>query len=110
MYKIMKENETITYSGQEIIDVLKEIEVVMISLHKIGSYYAYTDKFTKKKRAEYEKDTTQFIDEWQVTEKLAQVRCILSKKLNNSLGDDDMDDLERATENLKYWTKPGDKP
>jgi len=109
---MLEENKKLTYSGDEIIEALKEIELILISLHQMGSYYG--DRFLmegkEKYTAEYEKETTQFIDGWNVTKRLAKVREILSQKFNRTLGNDDMDDLERAMEGLKYWSKPNDKP
>lgn len=64
----------------------------------------------KRNIAEYEKETTHFIDGWNVTQRLAKVRMILSEKFDNTLGNDDMVDLERAMEGLKYWSTPEDKP
>lgn len=43
-----------------------------------------------------------------VTHRLAKVRAILSMKFDETLGDDDMGDIEREIENLKYWELPGD--
>lgn len=108
---MIKKNKEIILSGNKLICALKEIEIILISLHKVSSYYS--EKFMEdelKFRTEYEKETTQFIDEWGVTQRLAKVREVLSEKFDNTLGEDDMDDLERAMEALKYWTKPGDKP
>ena len=109
---MLEEKKKLTYSGDEIIEALKEIELILISLHQMGSYYG--DRFLmegkEKYTAEYEKETTQFIDGWNVTKRLAKVREILSQKFNRTLGNDDMDDLERAMEGLKYWSKPNDKP
>ena len=99
---MIKENEKIVLSGDEAIEILKEIEIILISLHDMGAYYMNKDT------REYEKETTKFIDEWKVTHRLARIRAILSEKFNNTLGDDDMDDLERAMEKLKYWENPGD--
>jgi len=99
---MLRENEKITLSGDEAINVLKEINLILISLHDMGSYYMDKDK------REYEKETTRFIDEWKVTHRLSKIRGIISEKFNNELGNDDMDDLERAMERLKYWQKPGD--
>lgn len=99
---MMKENEQIVLSGDETIEVLKEINLILISLHDMGSYYMGKDI------QEYEKETTRFIDECKVTHRLAKIRGILSKKFDSTLGDDDMDDLERAMEGLNYWGKPGD--
>lgn len=101
---MLKENEKIELSGEEAIDILKEINVILISLHDMGSYYM------GQNTNEYEKETTRFVDEWKVTERLSKIRGILSSKFDNSLGCDDMDDLERAMESLKYWEKPGDIP
>jgi hypothetical protein len=108
---MIKANEQINLTGTEIIDVLKEIEIILTSLHKMGSYYAIKHHEGKldKDNGEYEKETTRFIDEWKVTHRLAKIRCVLSEKFDNALGVDDMDDLERAMEGLKYWEKPGDQ-
>ena len=43
-------------------------------------------------------------EEEKVTERLAKVREILSEKFDDRLGEDDMGDLERAMEDLRYWT------
>ncbi len=53
-------NQTIFYSGDEMVEVLKEIEYILISLHKVGSHYAETlpDSYV-----EYADETTKFIDE-----------------------------------------------
>jgi hypothetical protein len=111
MYKIVvKANEQIMYSGQEVIEALNEINVILISLHRMGSYYfANAKELNNIERAEYEKETTRFIDECHITKRLSKIRSILSKKFDLSLGDDDMDDLERAETDLEYWTAPGDR-
>ncbi|MBC2581783.1 hypothetical protein [Clostridium sp. DJ247] len=101
---MMEENKEIMLTGNEALEILKEINLILISLHDMGSYYM--DKDTR----EYEKETTRFVDEWKVTSRLAKIREVLSEKFDNTLGDDDMDDLERAMESLKYWEKPGDVP
>lgn len=97
-------NKKICLTGDEVIDVLKEINFILISLHQMGSYYA--DDYAANNTAEYEKETTKFIDDCKVTGRLAKVRSILSSKFDTSLGEDDMDDLERAMEDLQYWSKP----
>ena len=93
-------NKKICLSSGELVDVLNEIEFILISLHKMGSYYL------DKSATDYEKETTKFIDDQNVTGRLAKVRKILSAKFDTTLGDDDMDDLERAMEDLQYWSKP----
>lgn len=95
---MMPENEKIVLSGDEAISILKELEFMLISLHKMGSYYM------DRTREEYEAETCRFIDEEKITHKLANIRAILSSKFDSTLGDDDMDDLERAMEDIEYWS------
>jgi hypothetical protein len=107
----LKSNEQIILSGSELIKILREINLILISLRKMGSYYAVKHQEGEDiDNREYERETTCFIDEWMVTSRLSKVRSILSEKFDRTLGDDDMDDLERAMDDLKYWSSPGNKP
>lgn len=110
--KLRIENEYITYSFDELIEVIKEIEVMLQSYHRIIFYYAsITDGDVKNfKEREFDKEITNFTCEWDVPKRLAKIRSILSEKLDNTLEEDDMDDLERVMENVKHWNKPGDLP
>lgn len=90
-------NQTITFSGQELIDIFVEIDFMLISLAQMGrNYELYKSHYA------YEKDTTRFIDECQVTTRLARIRELIANKFDDTLGVDDVDDLERATQNTKY--------
>ncbi len=106
---LSNENGHIVLNGEELISALREIELILISLHKIGAYYGLKD-YTGKDKAEYDSETNRFIDEWLVTERLANVRKVLSEKFDSSPGADDMDDLERAMEGLKIWRSPSSRP
>ena len=99
------DNKEIKYSGEDIVNVLKEIEYILQSLHHQGSYYA--DDFEQKKN-EYEKETCAFIDNSLVSDRLSKIRMKLTSGFNLEPGDDEMDDLEREFENLEHWHKPGD--
>lgn len=105
MMKINSKNEKIVYKGEDIINVLREIEYILQSLHYMGSYYA---EFMDEKRLEYEKETTNFIDNSLVCVRLAKIREKLSGGFNLELGDDDLDDIERACYDIGEWSKPGD--
>ena len=94
-------NKQIIYNGNEMLLVLQEIEFILLSLHKIGSFYADKD------RREYEKETTEFIDNSLICERLAKMRTFLVSKFDLNEGEDEMDDIERACENIQHWTKPG---
>lgn len=103
--KYMREqNKNILIPGKEALDALKEIELILISLHKIGSFYAEKPGTLE----EYRKATTDFIDDCVVTQRLSKVRTIISQHFDDSLGDDELDDIERHFSDLKFW-KP-DQP
>jgi len=97
---MLEANKKLVYTGDEVLSVLKEIEFILISLHKIGSYYTET---LPNSYEEYAKETTNFIDNNNVCDRLANVRKVLSRKFNNDLGVDDMSDIERALENIDFW-------
>ena len=92
---MMEKNKEIMLTGNEALEILKEINLILVSLHDMGSYYMDKDTI------EYEKETTRFVDEWKVTSRLAKIRAVLSEKLDNTIGDDDMDDLERVIPDSK---------
>ncbi|AUF99672.1 hypothetical protein CXQ81_03390 [Pseudomonas sp. 09C 129] len=94
---MLENNKKIVLSGEAVLEALAEIEFILISLHKMGSYYS------DKKTEEYQRATTEFIDNEKVTQKLAKVRRILSENFDTSLGEDDMDDIERYMENIEFW-------
>lgn len=48
------------------------------------------------------------IDDKNITHRLAEIRKVIAERFNTDLGDDDMDDIEREMEKIKYWEKLGD--
>ncbi len=94
---MLENNQTIEINGEDALEALAEIEFILISLHKIGSYY-----FDKPVN-DYQKATTDFIDNEQVTQRLAKIRKIISTKFDSTLGEDDMDDIERHMEGIQFW-------
>ena len=94
---MLETNKTIALNGGDALEVLADIEFILISLHKMGSYYS------DKPIEDYQKATTDFIDNEGVTQRLAKVRKIISKNFDSTLGDDDMDDIERHMEGIKFW-------
>lgn len=90
-------NKRIIIPGESVLEALAEIEFILISLHKIGSYY------NDKPIADYQRATTDFIDNEKITQKLANVRRILSERFDNTLGKDDTDDIERHLANIAFW-------
>ncbi|MHB2241806.1 hypothetical protein [Pseudomonas monsensis] len=94
---MLEKNKQIVLNGKDALEVLADIELILISLHEMGSYYA------DKPVEDYRKATTDFIDNEKVTQRLAKVRRIISKNFDSTLGDDDMDDIERHLEEIKFW-------
>ena len=103
--KISEENEKVTYDGMQVALILKELDFILVSLHKIGSYYAEDIRTNKE---QYQKETTQFIDDSCVCSRLAKIRAILTQKFDLQEGEDGLDDIERICEHIPYWHKPGD--
>ncbi|MGJ7532177.1 MULTISPECIES: hypothetical protein [unclassified Variovorax] len=89
--------------GEKLLHILRDIEYVLISLHKIGSHYAPD---LPGKKSEYCAETTKFIDDGEVTGRLAKIRAILSGAFDETRGVDDLTDIERALEGLEFW-RPG---
>ncbi|MCI9877754.1 MULTISPECIES: hypothetical protein [Pseudomonas] len=94
---MLEKNKKIILTGEDALEALANIEFIMISLHKMGSYYS--DKPVEK----YRKATTEFIDNENVTQRLAKIRTIISKNFDSTLGEDDMDDIERHVEGIEFW-------
>lgn len=103
--KLKESNRQITYDGEIIAMIIKELQFIVCSMDHMGSYYA--DKLDEM-RQEYEKETTQFTDNSWVWNRLGAIRAVLSEPFDTELGDDEMDDLERICEDIPYWSKPGD--
>lgn len=94
---MLENNKKIVLTGEEALEILADIEFILISLHKMGSYYS------DKPVEDYQKATTEFIDDEKVTQRLAKVRKIISSNFDSTLGEDDMDDIERHMEGIKFW-------
>jgi len=96
-------NSLLNLPGETGLDILRELELAVVSLHKIGAYYAVCDE---QEKPNYAAETTRFIDEWKITSRLAHARALLTQLFDPSLGADEMDDIERAMSGLNYWSSP----
>lgn len=92
--------EFVEIDRNKLLSVLVDIEYILISLHKIGSFYG---EVLPEKYKEYCEETTSFIDDNKITKKLARMRTILSEDFGN-IGEDGLSDIERALEGIKYWS------
>ena len=103
--KLREDNEKVTYDGMQVALILKELDFLVVSFDKIGSYYA---EEIRTNREQYEKEIMQFMDNSWVGPRLANIRAILTQKFNLQEGEDELDDIERICEQIPYWHKPGD--
>ena len=99
--KLLKENEEISLSGEEAIKILTDVEYTLISLRDIARHYY--DNVEGEITSAYCEEITRFIDENEITKKLANIRRVISEKFNLKPGDDEMDDIERELEHIRYW-------
>lgn len=98
-------DEVVCYKRKDIIKVLADLDVMVVSLDRIGSYYDDC-----KTVEEYHALSSNFLDEWKILRKLANARKILSLAFSGELGDDEMDELEREFQDLQYWSVKNPKP
>lgn len=93
----------VSYPRKKIIEVLRTLNELVVSLDRIGSGAA--DQ-TKK---EHDATLAAFIQEHGIFKKVATARRILSEPFPTKLGPDDMDELEREMEGVRYWTSKSKK-
>ncbi|MBA3784860.1 MAG: hypothetical protein H0X15_04865 [Acidobacteria bacterium] len=98
-------DEKVSYRRKDIIKILADLNVMVVSLDRIGSYYSEC-----KSIEEYHALSSNFLDEWKILPKLANARKILDSAFSYELGDDDMDELEREFQDLQYWSMKNPKP
>lgn len=95
----------VSYRRKDIIKVLKYLNMMVVSLDRIGSNYENCEN-----DEEYHKLLSDFLDDWKVFPKLSKARSILSESFSRELGEGDMDKLEREFKDLEYWSLNNLKP
>ncbi len=100
----MHQEEHLAIKKADVIDVLRVLETLISSLDRLGSCHAKLDKET------YQRLITEFLDQWSICRRLIEARRILSEYFPTDLGDDDMDELERALHNTPHWQWECRKP
>lgn len=100
----MRSKETITIKKADLIDILRDINMIVVSIDRIGSCAPETG------RAANDRLLLEFIDQWDVWRKLSEIRAKLSESFSSELGEDNMDELEREMQDIPYWTSQRRKP
>lgn len=94
-----KSNNKIKLSEEEALKIIVDLDQIVVSLDKIKSHFTEDNNFQK-----HDKTLSDYIINEKVNQTLAQIRGLLSSKFSLSVGEDDMDDLERACSTNRYWT------
>ena len=98
-------DESVCYKKKDIIKILADLNMIVVSLDRIGSHYSGC-----KTVEEYHALSSNFLDDWKVLRRLAKARAILDTAFSRELGDDDMGELEREFKDLQYWNITNPKP
>lgn len=72
--------------------------MLVVSLDRIGSTSGDDDQ------QRYQARLARFCESWQAGLRLAKARQILSDPFSRRLGPDNMDELERETEDVPFWS------
>ncbi len=94
-----KNKNNIKLSKEEALKIIVDLDQIVVSLDKIKSHFTEVSDFQK-----HDKTLSDYILNEKVNQKLAHIRGLLSSKFSLSLGEDDMDDLERACGTNRYWS------
>jgi hypothetical protein len=96
-------DEEVKINRKTLINVIRNLSTIVCSLDRIGSLVGEKD---------YNIDelTIKFLYDWQVFKRLSESRALLSEPFSNELGEDDMDELERACEDVPIWSLSSQKP
>lgn len=101
------ENEAFVLRRKDVFSLLQEAEFIVVSLENLSQYYEACGEKNYATCNEYCTELTGFIDAENVTARLASMRSLISRLFDDTLGDDDMSDLERALEPVIVWERPG---
>ncbi|MFJ3449405.1 hypothetical protein ACIPM0_14475 [Pseudomonas sichuanensis] len=102
------ENEEISLSRKDVDALLREVEFILVSLGRLNRHYESGSIADLADCEDYCAAITKFVDSERVTDRLAKMRMIISSRFDDTLGDDDMDDLERVLDKIEFWERPGD--
>ncbi|HEX6279365.1 MAG TPA: hypothetical protein VFZ49_05050 [Pyrinomonadaceae bacterium] len=92
---------TVIYDKEKIIQVLRDLEVLVVSTDRIGSVWA--DGVSDD---EYKTIFLKFFDDFGFFRKLASARRVLAEAFSDAVGEDGMDELERRFQDLEFWSPP----
>lgn len=96
----MDNDEMVKFSKSELIEVLRDLDMIVVSLQRIQSNYGEGDRNT------YDRVMNDFMQQWDVTRRLNKIRNTLSQHFSNQRDEYDMDELTREMVDVSYWSAP----
>jgi hypothetical protein len=100
----MKSEEVVMLKKRDLIGILRDLNTIVVSIDRIGSSAPEISQESN------ERLLLDFLDQWNVWGKLAEIRAKLSEPFSSELGKDGMDELEREMQNVPYWSLKRRKP
>src|SRR5262252_686568 len=94
----MKKDDFVQVSRADLIDVLRDLNTIVVSIDRIGS--CAEDVGLEQN----DRILLDFFDQWDVWQKLSEARSKLSEPFSYELGEDNMDELERELQGTPYWS------
>lgn len=98
------DEEIVTFCREDVVRILRDLEVLVVSLDHIE---AAARDVGDEEEARYLRD---FVEQWRVLEKLANMRAVLSDAFSRTPGDDLMGELERKVHDVSVWTSTETRP
>ena len=90
--------QSVHYPREKIIEVLRTLNELVVSLDRIGA------GAVDQTKDENDATLADFIINHNILRKAANARSILSEPFPNELGPDDMGELEREMQAVDYWS------
>lgn len=104
-HELMTNSEDeIVVQRRDLITVLRQLEMVVVSLDRIGSAMADTSE------VEQALVLREFIFDWDVFRRLAKARGVLGEYFSRELGPDDLEELERELHDVPCWSASNQTP
>lgn len=96
------QSQEIALSVSDLREVLKDIEVMLQSLHRVGSFYS-------DDLQECDRETIRIIDGFGYTKRLARVRYLLTMAAHRGLSAEEVERLEETLGRVRHWRPPKQK-
>ena len=93
-----KPTKDVTLPLEQLITALKEIETILQSLHRVGSFY--------DDLAECNQETIRILDDYRCVQRLSRARSILMNAIRQNITQAEIEAIEETLGRVKHWRKP----